>query len=182
MCQASGGAPGGQTSLGQGEGAFLLLEPAGRGFPEAQGGLASSLRGEPPALPAWQEGARQQQLCVPALLGTPLLGTPRLPVLAPPPGLPPPRPRGLPSGTFSCPQLVRLALSRELLPRDVGESRPAHSPLSRRGVSGPRGAGQRRHAGVCVCRLQRNTLTRFMCVNNGLDLFTDQSNHFRLAP
>ena len=98
VCQASGGAPGGQTSLGQGEGAFLLLEPAGRGFPEAQGGLASSLRGEPPALPAWQEGARQQQLCVPALLGTPLLGTPRLPVLAPPPGLPPPRPRGLPSG------------------------------------------------------------------------------------
>ena len=84
--------------------------------------------------------------------------------------------------SFSCPQLVRLALSRELLPRDVGESRPAHSPLSRRGVSGPRGAGQRRHAGVCVCRLQRNTLTRFMCVNNGLDLFTDQSTHFRLAP
>ena len=76
----------GQTSLGQGEGTFLLPKPAGRGFPEARGGLASSPRGEPPALPAWQEGARQQQLCVPALLGTPLLGTPRLPLLAPPPG------------------------------------------------------------------------------------------------
>lgn len=91
VCRASGGALGGQTSLGRGEGAFLLPEPAGRGFPEARGGLASIPRGEPPALPAWQEGAgQQQQLCVPALLGTP-------PV--PPPGLPPPRPRGLPSAT-----------------------------------------------------------------------------------
>ncbi|XP_065770778.1 basic salivary proline-rich protein 4-like [Muntiacus reevesi] len=89
VCRASGGALGGQTSLGPGEGAFLLPEPAGRGFPEAQGGLAGSPRGAPPALPAWQEGAgQQQQACVPALLGTPRT----------PPGLPPPRPRASPPG------------------------------------------------------------------------------------
>ena len=35
-------------------------------------------------------------------------------------------------------------------------------------------------ASVCVCG---GTLgTRFMFVNNGLDLFTDQSDHSRLAP
>lgn len=85
--------------------------------------------------------------------------------------------------SFSCPQLVRLAMSRELLPRDTWERAAPPVPLSPAVVLlGRVGPGRGERAGVCLCRLQRNTLTRFMFVNNGLDLFTDRSNHFRLVP
>lgn len=109
VCQASGGALGGQTSLGRGEGAFLLPEPAGRGFPEVRGGLASSPRGEPLALPAWQEGSgQQQQLCMPALLGTPH-----------PPARPPGSPSWPPSAQAPRPPLQDADQTR-LVPRLAG--------------------------------------------------------------
>lgn len=47
VCRASGGALGGQTSPGPGEGAFLLPEPVGRGFPETRGAWPAARRESP---------------------------------------------------------------------------------------------------------------------------------------